>query len=150
MTLPAARFAEGSTQLVWTLRLHNFTTIRAAVMRTSLSTSWRSWKSSPKIILIVSAALLLLLKLACNSQLFYRSVGLPSPAAASPSTAATATATATTSPSWPTWPALRIRDYSMEYDCSGCDVAWWLGMVSVIGFRIPFVCYLVLGFVDIS
>jgi hypothetical protein len=46
--------------------------------------------------LIVSASLLLLLKLACNFQLFCLWVDLPSPAAAIPSPSATATATATT------------------------------------------------------
>jgi len=37
-----------------------------------------------------------------------------------------------------------------KYDCRGCDVAWRLGMVSVIGFTISFVCYFILAFVDIS
>jgi len=37
-----------------------------------------------------------------------------------------------------------------KYDCRGCDLAWRLGMVSVIGFRISLVCYFILGFVVIS
>jgi len=37
-----------------------------------------------------------------------------------------------------------------KYDCRGCDVAWRLGMVAVMGFRITFACYFILGFVNIS
>jgi hypothetical protein len=55
-----------------------------------------------KILSIISAALLLLQKLAYDSHLFYLWVGLPSPAAASQSPAATPTATATTSLTTPT------------------------------------------------
>jgi len=108
-TLSAACLAEGSTQLVWTQQWHNLTTIRAALLTTSLIPSCSSWYSSVTIVAIVLAALLLLRKLAFNSQPVCLSVGLPSPAATSPSPAATATATATTSPASPKWPALRIQ-----------------------------------------
>ena len=105
-SLFAAWSAEGSTQLVWTQPWHNLTTIRAALMRNSLFTSRRSSLSSLTNLLIIAKALLLLLKLVCNSQLFSLWVGLPSPAAASLSPAAVPTTIATTSQ---TWPELRIR-----------------------------------------
>jgi len=107
LTICAAWLVEVSTQLVMTLRPPNLTMIRAPLVKTSLITSWRNWWSTPTILLIVSAAWLLLLMLACDSQLGCLSAGLPSPAAASPSPAVTATATAMSSPRSP---ALRIRD----------------------------------------
>jgi len=36
------------------------------------------------------------------------------------------------------------------YNCRGCDVTSRLGMVSVVGLKISIVCYLILGFIDIS
>jgi len=42
-TISTAPFAEGSTQLVRTHRWHNLTAFRAALKRTSLTISWRSW-----------------------------------------------------------------------------------------------------------
>ena len=110
-TISAVCFAEGSTQLVMTQQWPNLTSIRAVLMRTTLIISRRRWLSSPTIVSIVSAALLLLPKVACDSQRFCLWVGLQPPATASPSHAATETATATTSP---TSPALRRREYSME------------------------------------
>jgi len=118
LTISTTWFAEGSTQLVWTQRWRNLTTIRAGLMRTLLIASQRSWWSGLTILVIVSAALLLLLKLACDSQLFCLWVGLPSPAAAGPSPAPTATATATaTATTWPAslpWPARGMQDQSMD------------------------------------
>jgi len=109
-TISATWFTNGSTELVRTKRWPNLSMSRAAVMRTSLITSQRSQMSSLAILLILSAALLLLLKLACDTQLFCLWVGLPLPAAASPFPASTAIASARTSQASPTWPALRIRD----------------------------------------
>jgi len=105
LTISAAWSTKGSTQLVQTHWWHNLTTIRAALMRTSMIMSRRSSWSSPTILLIFSAALLLLLKLVCDSQLFCQ----PSPGAGSPPPAATATATATATTS-PTWRVLGICD----------------------------------------
>jgi hypothetical protein len=107
--ISTAWYAKESTHLLWTQRWRNLTMIRPALMRTSVITSWRSCKCSPRILFIVPAAVLPLLRLACNSQLFCLWVGLPSPATASPSPPATATVTAMISPGSPTWPALKIR-----------------------------------------
>lgn len=105
--ISAAWFATESTQLVRNMWWHNLTTIRAALMKTSLKSPRRHWPSSQTILFIISPALLLLLDVVCNSQLFCRWLGLQSPTAASLSPAATATATET---SWPPWPGWRIRD----------------------------------------
>ena len=106
-TISIAWFTKGSTQVVPTQRSYNLTIIRAALMKTVLIKSQRSWQSSSTIRSIVSVVMLLLLKPWCNSPLFCLWVDLPSPAAASPSPGATATATATTSP---TSAVLRIWD----------------------------------------
>ena len=37
-----------------------------------------------------------------------------------------------------------------KFQWRGCNVIWWFEMGSVIGCRISIVCYLILGFVDIS
>jgi len=42
-TISAAWFAKASTQVVWSQRWHNLTTIRGALMRTFFITSWRTW-----------------------------------------------------------------------------------------------------------
>jgi len=82
-----------------------------------------------------------------NSQLFCRWVGLSSPAAASPSPAVGATATGGHHEHHRHW-EYGIRRW--RYSCTGCDVAWRLGMVSVIRSRNCCVCYFIPGFVDIS
>jgi len=100
-TLSTACFTEGSIQLVRTQECQNHTMNSAALIGTSSITTLRCWLSSPRILFILSAALLLPLRLACNSQLVCLRVSLPLPAAASPSPAVIAIATATKSPTSP-------------------------------------------------
>jgi len=86
-------------------------------MRTLLNTSRRSWYSGPTILCIVSAALLLLLILACHCQMSCLWAGLQWPAAASPSPAVAATAKLLlTSPEFRIW-ALSIEIRLLIVQC---------------------------------
>ena len=83
----------------------------------------------PKFFLFFSAAMLLLLKLACISQLFCLWVGLVSLAADSPSSAAAVAVSATTLSASPTVLVLRIWISQCKYNCERCDIASRLGLV---------------------
>jgi len=116
-TISATWFAKGSTQLVQIHQWHNLTTIRAALIMTSLVIPYWSWQSSPTSRLIVWAGLFPPLKLACNSQLFCRSVGLQLPAATSPAPAVTATTTHQHNVNWSRCHSTPPRHCSGPHKC---------------------------------